>query len=450
VATTEGSLSGFLHAVRRGWPIVLPVALSVLIGATAYVETQPQQYDASAIVAIVPKPASPDPDLVRIAAPRYTSFITAPATIRQMAAKINEDPVDLRQRVTATLATDTGNITITVRQPSPDRAAMAANALAAHVRQRSLRDRLTTADIIAPAERPDAPSGPPRRLIEASALFVGLLLGVGLATVVNRAPRPGVHADPGLQRTGAPSLGGYPVVGRLPWSEQLESAASNALADVAVAEAAEMLRLNVAYELGGRADGVIFVTSPPGSHGKTVVATILSTVLVRHGNRVLLVGTHPDEAWMSRDPRSGGGLDDLLYRHPGPDETAEDAWISELMVLEEGLWVLPGWRADRAAAVPAGRLAAVLNRARELFDTIVVDGPSSLGNGVVRTLTWLADGVLIVISNPGGKTPLRASLRALLGEPPAPFVGVVVNQIRNTRAIVEWQARQLPGPRREP
>jgi capsular polysaccharide biosynthesis protein/Mrp family chromosome partitioning ATPase len=426
VATTEKTLPELVSSARRGWLVVLAVAVSVLAGAAFYAERQPKQYDATAIVAISPRPAVPNPDLVRIAAPKYASFITAPQTVRQVAEQLGQDPVELRRRVKATVVTDTGNIIITVRQRRPDRAAAAANALADRVELRSQDDKLVSGDVISTADPPRSPAPPSPRLIEASALFVGLMLGIGVVALANwfRA---------GTNRTQSPvrSLPGglptnqYPVVGNLPWSRQLESQSSALLGDPTITAAGEALRANVTRELGGQVRGLIVVTSPPGSHGKTLVANLLSTLLARAGERVLLVGTQWQHSLVPRGLRNGDEPTRMIQPNELGGDGTELGWVKNVWALEEGLWILPMRHGLETSDRPA---AQMLDKACEMFDAVVVDSPSIVSRESARTLTWRADVVLLVVSSVAMDQPRYQSLQRLLHSLSPPFAGIVVNQ----------------------
>jgi uncharacterized protein involved in exopolysaccharide biosynthesis len=84
VAQEETSLSDILDTIRRRWRLIAVVTLSLVLGATLYAALQPAQYEASAIVAVVPRQEGSADD-VRVAAPRYSSYITAAATIARVA-----------------------------------------------------------------------------------------------------------------------------------------------------------------------------------------------------------------------------------------------------------------------------------------------------------------------------------------------------------------------------
>ena len=128
----EGGLPELFDAIRWRWRPTTLIALLFFLGATFYVERLPAQYDGIALIAISPDPSSPNSgaDTVRVGAPKYVEYVNALATIRRVALRLGENEQTLRNAVGAHLATDTGNVTITVRLPSPFRAARAANAFA--------------------------------------------------------------------------------------------------------------------------------------------------------------------------------------------------------------------------------------------------------------------------------------------------------------------------------
>jgi capsular polysaccharide biosynthesis protein len=267
------------------------------------------------------------------------------------------------------------------------------------------------------------------------AFAAGLFLAIAIVFLLEVVRRPSAAAEPAVDR--------YPIVGQLPWSEVLESGSSKVLADQALVRAGDDLLLKVAAELGGRVHGVIVVTSPPGRHGKTVVSTMLSTLLGRTGNHVLLVGTHRDYPVDARGPGDGNGRDLTRSLWTVGDDAAQ-SWMTGLWALENGQWSLPAWQDRKGGMVPAVRLVDILNEARDLFDTVIVDVPSYLRGELLGTLTWVADGVLVVVSNIDGPAAMRRSAQAPLHGLSAPFVGVVLNRVKGSPAAVTSSVHELP------
>ena len=459
MAQEETSLSDILDTIRQRWRLIAVVALSLVAGATFYAERQPLQYEAAAIVAVIPRGDS-SADLVRVSAPRYASYITAAATIAKVAERLGENAGQLQQRVNATIVPDTGNITIIVQHPDPRRAMTAANALAGQLRRASATDRQVLVESVAPAVLPASPAGPSRRLIEASALVVGLLLGVGLATLVDatrrrpaRSDLPGPPLMAGMARAGEMAavtrphlqvpasasgrheLGGLPVVCNLPWSAALRGSVTDALADPGVERAVAELTANLAQSLGPDLHGTILVTSPSRHQGKTTVARLLAASLQHSSGRVLRVDGHKEHSEILRARKDQEKSRPAAS--PGQEKYDESGlnWVKDLWALDDGMWVLPAARGPVAVALTEGREAEILDGAREMFDIIIVDGPPVLGedNGsqasVSQTLMPLADAVLFVISPDSTVESLYRSIEALR-DVPGPLVGVVLNRVR--------------------
>jgi capsular polysaccharide biosynthesis protein len=272
------------------------------------------------------------------------------------------------------------------------------------------------------------------------AFAAGLFLAIAVVILLEVVRRPSAAAEPAAEP--------YSIVGQLPWSQALESGSAKMLADETLVRAGDDLLLKASAQLGGRVHGVIIVTSPPGRHGKTVVSTMLSTLLGHTGNDVLLVGTHRDYPLDVRGSAGDNGHDPTRRVSTVGDDGAL-SWVAGLWALENGQWSLPAWQDRKGGFLPAVRLAEILNEAREIFDVVIVDVPSSyVGREVLGTLTWVADGVLVVVSNFDGPASIGRSVQALLDGRLAPFVGVVLNRVRSSPALAESSARDLP-PRPE-
>jgi hypothetical protein len=271
------------------------------------------------------------------------------------------------------------------------------------------------------------------------AFAAGLLLAIAIVFLLELIRRP---ADAGADAD-ATGLDGYPVVGHLPYSKAVESTAENLLADAALARAGRKLLTNLSAHLGGRVRGVVVVTSPPGSHGKTLVSTVLATLLSHINNNVLLVGTH--FAYAGASDSDDGDRRDMVPSRWTFSENAPNNWVRSLWALDRSLWALPAWGDDNGGRLAPARLRRLLTEARGVFDVIVVDTPSNVEPQTLDIITWGADGVLEVISNANGATSVRRSAQEHLQHISAPFVGLVVNRVKNRPALLDSSARRLPS-----
>ena len=215
--------------------------------------------------------------------------------------------------------------------------------------------------------------------------------------------------------------------------EEKEPIVGGLVEPVQRSQASEDLLANVATQLGGRVRGIIVVASPPGSHGKTVLSTLLATLLGNTNNHVLLVGTHLQYHSTSGNG-NGGGMVPSRWRF---NEDASLNWVTSLWALERGQWVLPAWHDDKGGRVSPMRLSQIPNEARDLFDVVIVDTPSNLDRQGLDVITWVADGMLEVVSNVGDPASTRRSVQAHLQRISAPFIGLVINRVKGRPALTD-------------
>lgn len=419
----EGGLPELVDALRWRWKRTLAVALLFTVGATAYIESLPSKYDGTAVVAIEPRANVADSNLVRVIGPKYAAYVTAPATVAAVAPGIGESSSTLGQAIDARITTDTGNMKVTARLPSPKRAARAANAFARAAVARSKNDALLSAEVVAPAVAPKAPASPPRRLLELASLFVGGILGVVISLLLERGqPRLRTWRD-------VTRLTGYPILGRIPASRTLRTQPHRAFADIHAASAFRILRANLEPHL--REGGVDFlvVTSPSPRDGKTTVAALLSESLARLGMKVLLVDADLRRPGLSRltDLESRRGLSSVLRGECQIEDAIRQGWAS-------GLWLLPTGADPDASELLSRRFADVIDDAREQFDVVVVDTPPLLATDDPRTLATMAKGIIVVVT--AGSTAASVNEAVMAVESlNAPLLGIVGNRFKETGTV---------------
>src|SRR5580765_1996058 len=96
----EGGLPELLDALRWRWKPTVLIAVLFTLGAALYVESLPPQYDGKAVLSIAPRPAgSGDSSIVRVVGPKYPSYVSAPATIGQVAPGIGEKPRTIEKAI---------------------------------------------------------------------------------------------------------------------------------------------------------------------------------------------------------------------------------------------------------------------------------------------------------------------------------------------------------------
>jgi succinoglycan biosynthesis transport protein ExoP len=418
----EGGLPELLDALRWRWRPTLLIATLFVVGASVYVELLPSQYDGKAVVAIGPRANAPaaGSDTVRVLAPKYVRYVTAPSTIAQVAPSIGEEPDELEDSISANIPTDTGNVDITVRLPSPERAARAANAFARDVVQFSRRDPLLVGQVVARALPDEEPASPPRRLLEAASLLVGILLGIVVSLLLERG-KPRLRSWRDLAR-----LTGYPVVGRVPPSRTLHNNPTRAFSDVQASSAFRILRANLEPQLRDGGVDFLLVTSPSPGDGKTTTAALLSESLSRLGMKVLLIDADLRRPGLARMAKLNPvpGLANVLRGDTAFTEAVREGWT-------ENFWLLPTAPDPEAGDLLSRRFADVMEDARARFDVIVVDTPPLLSADDPRTLATMAKGILLVVSAGSTTSSVNEAIVAVEALN-APMMGVVGNRFKET------------------
>ena len=193
-------LRDYWRLITRNLPVM---ALSLLLGvgaAAAVTFTVTPQYSASAQI-FVSTPASAL-DITALATgssfsqqrvKSYAQIINGPATLQPVinSLKLHTTVGELARRVTASAPLDTVLIAIKVTDPSPDRAAAIANAVAKQfaVTVRALevsqvgKSSPVKISTVISATAPTSPSSPMKALNLALGLLLGLGLGFGIATL---------------------------------------------------------------------------------------------------------------------------------------------------------------------------------------------------------------------------------------------------------------------------
>jgi tyrosine-protein kinase Etk/Wzc len=293
----------------------------------------------------------------------------------------------------------------------------------------------------------DAPPTPHRE--DSPALLLRLVLGtlmglvLGVLVVVARWALSGKLQSEGQARH---TVGELPVLATIPGAR---TATGTFAPSPAFTEAFRHLRTRL-YGDGPETNKVVVVTSPGAGDGKTLCVMSLATALVRDGKRVLVI-----EADMHRPTldemlpiRPCGGLADLL--------AGQEAWLDvvtslpvENGVKDRSVDVIAAGeiRPDSSELLSGPSFAAVLDRARLLYDVVLIDSPPFPLLSDALVLSLQAGRVLSVVRL--GHTGRRAAEEHLHGLAiVSARHGVVVNDA--DAVTVSYWPRQAEAPRPRP
>jgi capsular exopolysaccharide synthesis family protein len=341
---------------------------------------------------------------------QYTQQVTALETsIAQLQAKANALPQSNPQR--AALQLSVTSLTQTVQQTQ---------ATAQVVSE-------TGPTVVNAAVVPQSPTSPHPARNGALGLLVGLILGIGLAFLVERFD-DGINTREDAER----ATGGLPVVGLIPMVDAWRAKGAFHLALVEdptsnVSEAYRTLRTGIQFLSIDEPRRVIGITSSVPDEGKTTAVANLAISFARAGQRVIVVSCD------LRRPRiheffglsNATGLTSVLIGQAGLSEA-----------------ILPVNAEPRLRLVPSGPVPPnpaeilSLDRVREAIETlaensdlVLLDCPPVLPVTDALLLSRLVDGMLVLASaNSTSRRDLQRTMQ-LLDQVHAPVLGTILNRV---------------------
>lgn len=273
------------------------------------------------------------------------------------------------------------------------------------------------------ASVPDTPSSPKTKRNVALGIFLGLLLGVALALLIDRLDRRIRDAEEIEDSVEAPVLGVVPQSKAI----QKQKGGLEALRPTDV-EAFRLLRAELRYFEASKDASCILVTSSAPGEGKSTVAWNLALAAAESGAKVLLV-----EADLRRPVLA-------LKMGATPGEKGLSTVLSEQVSLSDALQHYehgPGHTFDVLYAGPkppnpgdlleSENMTSLLGEVRRRYDYIVLDtAPVPVVSDPIPLLSQV-DGVLVVTRLGKTQRDQLAHLRRQLVKFNAPVLGVVIN-----------------------
>jgi polysaccharide biosynthesis transport protein len=283
---------------------------------------------------------------------------------------------------------------------------------------------------------PSSPSSPKTSRNTGLGIVLGILLGLGIAIMLERL-------DHRLKRPeDLEHLYGLPRVGEVPRSAALARSARGDASDrplpPAEDEAFSLIRAHLRFHKDAQNDRnvrTVMIASPEPGDGKTTIARHLAEAGAKAGSRVLLVEADLRRPSIAQQLhiQAGPGLADVLR---GTFQLTEAIQSVVTATTGHTLDVLTA-----GAALPSHpnelferpTMDALLNRIRTAYDLVVIDSPPLCVVSDAFSLLTKVDGVLIVgrirHSREDGAKELQ---KALVGSH-APLLGVIANGTRPSR-----------------
>jgi capsular exopolysaccharide synthesis family protein len=301
-------------------------------------------------------------------------------------------------------------------------------------------------EIVDLAELPVIPiaSGKTRKM--AIGLIFGLILGVGVAVVIDGMNTSIRRRDDLEKILNVPGLAVIPrflgsetsvsrLAGVLPGKSKNGTNGSRSAkraqglvtvhdARSSSAEAYRTLRTNLIFSQSVQTLRTLVVTSPAPSEGKTTTAANLAVSFAQQGMRVLLVDCDLRRSRihkMFNVPREPG-MTELILGQQDQESVVRETGVTGLYVLPSG--VLPP---NPSEMLGGERMRKTLAGLSEAFDLIVLDTPPLLAASDAAILATISDGVVLVVR--AGVTEAEAGQQAIaqLQSVGARVVGAVLN-----------------------
>jgi capsular exopolysaccharide synthesis family protein len=428
-------LRDYLSVLRTRWVLIVACALVMIALAAAVTWRTTPQYASSARL-FVSTAATDDSEAIQGGAfslqrvKSYADLLTGQEIARRVveAMDLDESPGALAGQISASSGVDTVILTVTVTDPSPERAKMLVDAVAdefvsyvAELETPPGKDQATSkATVVDPGTLPGAPISPnPERNLALGAIL-GLLLGAGIA-ILRHTLDTTVKSVRQLE-----PLVPAPVIGTISYDpDATDTPLISGLDTYAPrAEAFRVLRTNLQF-IDPDADRKVFVmTSSLPGEGKTTTVVNLALALAEGGERVILVEgdlRRPKVAEYLRLEASVG-LTTVLIGKLGLDDAIQSTAHGKLDVLTSG-----STPPNPAELLKSSSMTALIASLRESYDIVLIDAPPLLPVTDGALLSAQADGALLVVRH--GKTTtdqVSVAVERLEAVGAAP-VGVIFN-----------------------
>jgi capsular exopolysaccharide synthesis family protein len=287
---------------------------------------------------------------------------------------------------------------------------------------------------------PTSPSSPKVSRNTVLGGVLGLLIGLGIAFLLERLDRR-IREPKDLEEIyGLPLLGVVPESPALSRSAKGKKNAKEAL-PASEAEAFHLIRAHLRYFNVDRELRTLLVASAAPGDGKTTVARHLASAAARMGSRVLLLEADLRRPTIAQqlDVLSGPGVSDVLIGAVSLSEATQmidldpssgdggGGRMFDVLVAGAALPPNPG------ELIESHAMESLLGQAKAKYDLVVIDTPPLTAVSDAFPLLRKVDGVIIVGRVGKNRRDVAQRLHETLTGAGAPLLGVVANGLKSGR-----------------
>ena len=426
--------AAYLGLLRRRWAPILLCLLAGIAGALSVVRGTPETYRASTQL-IINIPAAREVQEAlqgfQLSSQLLASYARV-ATSRSAAAEVVEEldlevsPSDVQGRLSAEPVPETLLMTISAEAQSPRLAQRLANTTAS-VFVDMVRDleqgRAGAIEprIIDTAQLPTRPISPRPTRDVATGAALGLLIGLGVALLLESLDRS-VRTP-----SEAAMLAGAPILALVPKRRDAADHPVLTQADAGspAAESYRVLRTAVRFIDPDHAVRSLVITSPSAGEGKTSTAANLAVTLAQAGEVVVLVDADLRRTKLASifDVRREPGLTSLLIGESSLDEA--------LVPIGDRLKFLPTGPLppNPSELLGSEAMASLLRELQSRCDVLILDSPPLLPVTDAQVLSTQVDGVVLVARFGRTERDLLSQARERLAVVGGRIFGCVINAV---------------------
>ena len=295
--------------------------------------------------------------------------------------------------------------------------------------QSQLDIRTNSGEVIRNATTPVTPDGVGRNLILAGGVFLGLLLGVVTAFLLERLDTTARDSEDVALALGATVMGAIPTLGighRAGPSSLIMLSTGGSARIAAAREAFRRLRSSVQFLNSSSNVSSVIVTSSSPSEGKSLTAANLSIALAQNGSRCVLVSADLRRPTLEK-------LFGMEGHRPGLSEylAAAAELNAEKVPGIDNLWLI---RSGTPPSNPGELLNSdrfeqmVKELEREDVEYVVIDTPPVLSTADAVSAARYVDGVIVVVDTERTETADLLQVRADLERSGSKLLGAVMNR----------------------
>ncbi|MEM1211374.1 MAG: polysaccharide biosynthesis tyrosine autokinase [Planctomycetota bacterium] len=279
-----------------------------------------------------------------------------------------------------------------------------------------------TISVLEPAVASTAVVAPNRQQIWAMGALLGLMVGVGIAFLLDWLDDRVRSADELTDHLGLAVLGTLPKVDK-PASGMMGLVLQHEPRS-AIAEGYRTIRTALHFgtlRTGGR---TILVTSPQAGDGKSTVVSNLATAFAQTGARTLIVDADCRKPLQHKlhGLRNKVGLTSVLNEELTLDEAIQATGVPSMDLLSCG--PLPS---NPAELLNTALFEQLLIELTDRYDRVIIDSPPVVAVNDARVIAALADATLMLVKSEASRRKVVNTAVLALESVGARIVGVVVN-----------------------